>query len=109
MRGKTSGLDKRPWSAVDPPHGPVEAEFIRPVLLGESIAPFRLLSTPLCIVPARGQELLDSKAASQNGFRHLAAWLRDAETKWATHAQKRVDGRLRMTLLQRIDHTTCAG
>jgi hypothetical protein len=104
VRGKIGALDKRPWSTLAPPYGPVEAEFIRPVLLGESIAPFRLLNVPICIVPSRGREIFDSHGAAAAGFRHLAAWLRDAETKWGVHAAKRIDGKLRMTLLQRLDH-----
>jgi hypothetical protein len=104
VRGRIGALDKRPWSTLEPPYGPVEAEFIRPVLLGESIAPFRLLNVPICIVPTRGREIFDSHGAADAGYRHLAAWLRDAETKWAEHAAKRVDGKLRMTLIQRLDH-----
>jgi hypothetical protein len=104
LRGKVSSLDKRPWSGVEPPHGPVEAQFVRPVLLGESIAPFRLLGAPICVVPVRERELLDSRAASASGFRYLAAWLRGAEGKWAEHAAKGVDGRPRLTLLQQLDY-----
>jgi hypothetical protein len=104
VRGKTGPLDKRPWTTVEPPRGPVEAEFLRPVLLGESIAPFRLLTSATCVAPVRGREVLDSRSAADAGFRHLATWLRDAEAKWAAKASKRVDGALRMTLRQRIDY-----
>jgi hypothetical protein len=104
LRGKVGSLDKRPWSGVEPPQGPVEAEFLRPVLLGESIAPFRILPVPKAVIPAIGSEVLDAAAARHNGFRHLAAWLRDAEAKWAAHCQKRADGSPRMTLRQQLDH-----
>ena len=59
VRGKVGPLDKRPWKEVEPPNGPVEKEFLRPVLLGESIAPFRLLNPALCVVPVHGREILD--------------------------------------------------
>lgn len=104
VHGKTGPLDKRPWSTVEPPSGPVEAEFLRLVLLGESIAPFRVLTAATCVVPVRGREVLDSRSAADAGFRHLAAWLRDTEAKWAANASRRVDGTPRMTLRQRLDH-----
>jgi SAM-dependent methyltransferase len=51
VRGRTGPLDKSPWHKVEPPRGPVEAQFLRPLLLGETIAPFRLLDPALCVVP----------------------------------------------------------
>jgi hypothetical protein len=104
VRGRISAIDKPPWKSIDPPHGAIEAEFLRPVLLGESIAPFRLLIQALAVVPARGHELLVASAAVNAGYRHLAAWLRDAEAKWVAHCSKRADGTPRMTLHQRLDH-----
>jgi hypothetical protein len=92
VRGKTGSLDRVPWRNVDPPHGAVEAEFLRTILLGESIAPFRLLTTALAVIPAEGEAILDSKMASTAGHRHLAAWLRDIDAKWAAHCSKRQDG-----------------
>jgi SAM-dependent methyltransferase len=104
LKGKAGKLDKAPWNTVQPPHGPVEIEFVRTVLLGESIAPFRLLSMPNCVVPVHGREVMDSKAAADGGFRRLAAWMRDIEGKWGGLAAKQVNGDLRMTLRRRIDH-----
>ena len=104
VRGRESGQSKKPWSEVTPPEGPVESRFLRPVLLGESIAPFRLLSAPLSVLPLDGRTLLDAAAARAAGARHLAAWLRDIEAKWDAHSKKQTDGKLRMTLSQRLDH-----
>ena len=104
LRGRTGALDKRPWNAVEPPRGPVERRFLRPVVLGESVAPFRLLDTPLAVIPVEDGRLLDFAAAAAAGFPRLAAWLRDCEAKWDRHARRRTDGRPRMTLLQRLDH-----
>lgn len=103
VRGKVSSLDKRPWSDV-PPEGPVEQEFIGRVLLGESIAPFRVLRTLCAVIPFQRRDLLDSQAARNAGYRHLAAWLREIEAKWAVHCAKRTDGTPRMTLRQQLDH-----
>ena len=104
LRGREGGQSKPPWTHVAPPEGPVESRFLRPVLLGESIAPFRLLPAPLCVVPMEGGVLLDAAAARAAGARHLAAWLRDIEAKWAAHGTKRVDGTPRMTLLGQLDY-----
>jgi hypothetical protein len=104
VRGKTGSLDRAPWRYVDPPHGAVEAQFLRTILLGESIAPFRLLTTALAVIPAAGEAILDSETAATAGHRHLAAWLRDIDAKWASHCSKRQDGTPRMTLGQQLDH-----
>jgi hypothetical protein len=104
VHGKTGPLDKAPWKNVDPPRGPIEAEFLRPVLLGETIAPFRILTPALSVIPVSGSAVLDAMAAANAGHRYLAAWLRDAEAKWILHSNKQPDGTPRVTLNQRLDH-----
>ncbi|MGA7868728.1 MAG: N-6 DNA methylase, partial [Stellaceae bacterium] len=104
VRGRIGSLDRIPWREVEPPRGAVEAQFLRTVLLGEGIAPFRLLTTALAVIPAEGEVLLDSAAAAMASHRHLAAWLRDINAKWRTHCGKRTDGTPRMTLSQQLDH-----
>lgn len=104
VRGRTSSMDKRPWTGVQPPVGPVESEFLRPLLLGEGIAPFRLLGTALAVIPVEGEVVLDAGSAAAAGHRYLAGWLGDCEAKWTAHASRQPDGRPRMTLRQQIDH-----
>jgi len=104
VRGRTGPLDRMPWRNVDPPHGAVELQFLRPLLLGETVAPFRLLTPALAVIPVEGEAILDAAAAANLGHRHLAAWLRDIDAKWAAHCSKRQDGRPRMTLAQQLDH-----
>ncbi len=104
MQGHAGSLDKHPWTGVEPPRGPVEAEFLRPLALGESIAPFRMLDTVTAVIPLGSGKMLDAAAARADGYRDLAAWLADVEAKWAEHANKRADGQLRMTLSARLDH-----
>ena len=48
--------------------------------------------------------VLDAPTAANAGFRHLAAWLRDVESKWVMHSSKRADGAPRMSLKQQRDH-----
>ena len=98
MQGRAGPLDKRPWTAVEPPRGPVEVEFLRQLVLGENVAPFRMLQAVTAVIPLRDGTVLDSVAARGAGNRHLAAWLANVEAKWAEHANKASDGQLRMTL-----------
>lgn len=104
MRGRAGSLDKRPWTIVEPPRGPVEVQFLRRLILGETVAPFRLFTALTAVIPLEGNTVLDAAAARAAQHRHLAAWLDDVEAKWAEHSNKDVEGSPRMTLLQRIDH-----
>ena len=104
MQCRAGPLDKYPWTTVKPPLGPVEAEFLRPLVRGESVAPFRMLDTVTAVIPLNGNKVLDAAAARAAGHRHLSAWLADAEAKWAAHANKGTDGQTRMTLSAQIDH-----
>jgi hypothetical protein len=104
VRGRTGKLDKHPWNTVEPPQGPVEEVFLRRLLLGETIAPYRLLEPALAVIPLDGATLLDAAAARAAGHRYLAAWLRDIETKWAQHSNRTTAGAPRMTLSAQLDH-----
>lgn len=104
MRGRAGALDKAPWTGVEPPRGPVEAQFLRPMLLGESITPYRMLAPVTAVIPLEGSRVLNAAAAAEAGHSHLASWLRDIEAKWAANSNRAADGEPRMTLTQRIDH-----
>jgi len=54
MHGRAGPLDKYPWTTVEPPRGPVEAKFLRQIVLGETIVPFRLLDTVTAVIPLDG-------------------------------------------------------
>jgi N-6 DNA Methylase len=84
VRGRTSKQDKKPW----PLEGPVEAEFLRPVYLGESIAPYRVLSNVTGIIPwnLNKREVMDKDGAYSVGKRLLADWLTKAEALWDKHS-----------------------
>jgi hypothetical protein len=44
-------LDKPPWKDIEPPQSAFEAEFIRPVCFGESIAPYVCVDPVLGVIP----------------------------------------------------------
>ena len=89
VRGRTGSLDKAPWKGVPPPQGPVESEFLRPVYLGESIAPYRLLEPVLAVIPWDEQngEVLTSEKASRRGYSRLSSWLANTERLWQQHGK----------------------
>jgi hypothetical protein len=104
MRGRAGPLDKHPWTSVEPPRGPIENRFLRQLLLGETVVPFRLLKPTTAVIPLDGPNLLNSQSANEAGYRHLATWLRDTEAKWAEHSNKATNGEPRSSLQDRIDH-----
>ncbi|WP_374944434.1 N-6 DNA methylase [Sphingomonas sp.] len=100
VRSRITTLDKKPWSDLDPLEGPIEAEFLRPVWLGESIAPYRRLTPALGIIPydETGNMLLDADAASARNHTGLARWLKRAEKLWDDH------GSGKMSFERQIDY-----
>jgi hypothetical protein len=106
VRGREGSLDKAPWKTVPPPEGRVEREFIHPLYLGESIAPFRLLEPIEAVIPvAPGQTSpMNAAMAANEGWPRLAAWLAQCEAAWNTQSARGPNGTPRITLLERIDH-----
>lgn len=103
LRGRIGSLDKRPWTTVIPPEGPVERAFVRRIALGESVAPYCLLGLATGVVPMQNAAILTAATADAQGHRGLSAWLRDAEGKWNEHSNKAIDGNARMSLAERVD------
>ena len=69
-------------------------------MLGESIAPYRVLGSVPTVIPwdERTRTVLDAAAARSAGYVHLASWLTAAEGLWESH------GRGQMALSDRIDY-----
>lgn len=97
---RRSRQEKEPWRSLPPIRGQVEATFIRPLYLGESIAPYRVLGSVPTVVPwdERTRTVRDAAAARSAGYVHLASWLTAAEGLWESH------GRGQMALSDRIDY-----
>ena len=100
VRGRTGNQDKAPWKNVTPPRGPVDRAFLRPVLLGESIGPFRILRALQAVIPwdEKTRQLMDSRGATKRGYSRLAQWLEQTEALWEKHKQSS------MTHLERINY-----
>ena len=87
VRGRTGNQDKAPWKTITPPEGTVEKAFLRPVLLGESIAPFCILTQQWAVIPWNQEknEAMDATQAGQSGYPRLSQWLRKSEALWERH------------------------
>ena len=80
--------EKEPWKSLPAIENRVEAEFLRPVLLGESILPYRVFQPFEAVVPVTDKgEVLDAEAAANRGFDDLHGWMKKAEKVWNANAE----------------------
>ena len=112
VRGRKGTQDKEPWKYLEPPQGTVERNFLHPVLLGASIAPFRVLTAHQAVIPYGVEKqpdksrstlqqqgvLLDSKEAARQGYPRLAQWLEKTEALWKQNQSSA------LSLNERIDY-----
>lgn len=98
VRSMRSANEKLPWKALPGLEGAVEQEFVRPVHLGSTLLPFRLLDPWLSVIPWNGSGLLQGSDPQIDLFPGLADWWRNAELTWDSHK-----GSDRLTLLERVN------
>ncbi len=99
VRSLQRANDKKPWKDLPPLEGVVETEFLRPVLLGESIIPFRVAETFEALLPRDEQGQMDGQSDRLDAYEGLASWWRRAETVWEEHRSSN-----RLTLVQQLDY-----
>jgi SAM-dependent methyltransferase len=88
VMSRRSTQEKAPWKSLPGLENRVEAEFLRPILLGESILPFRIWNQLEAVVPVeRSGEVLDAEAALNRGYDGLCGWMKKAERAWIAHAE----------------------
>ncbi len=98
VQSARSSTEKMPWKEVRSLEAVVEAEFIRPILLGESILPFRALPAKRGVIPLEGTKLLDGEHPRLDFYPGLADWWRRAEQLWLYHRSSD-----RLTLREQLD------
>jgi hypothetical protein len=98
VRSARSSNEKPPWKTLPDMQGVVEAEFVRPVLLGANVVPYRVLPGREAVLPLEGGELLDGEHPHLDFYPGLAEWWRQAEQQWNAHRSSD-----RMTLRERLD------
>ena len=91
--------DKKPWKDLPALEGVVETEFLRPVLLGESVLPFRIATTFEAVLPWDWEGLMDGQSDRLDAYEGLASWWRKAEAVWEKHRSSD-----RLTLIQQLDY-----
>jgi hypothetical protein len=92
VRSHRSTQEKQPWKALASLEHAVEAEFLRPVLLGQSILPFRLFRPFEGVVPVDSTgKVIDARAASNRGKSGLHAWMGAAERLWEANKAAEFD------------------
>jgi hypothetical protein len=99
VRSRKRSLDKQPWKDLPEHQGVVESIFLRPAYLGESVAPFTILSVPEAIVPYDGTRLMHGSDERMDRYPGLAEWWRGAEAIWLSNRSS--DKR---TLLEQLDY-----
>jgi len=74
---------------VEPPQGKVDAKFLRPLLLGESILPYRMLRSFEGVIPwdEKNEKLFDSSTALKEGHIVLGEWLQQIESLYEQHSK----------------------
>jgi SAM-dependent methyltransferase len=98
VRSTRSATEKAPWKDLPSLEGTVESEFVKPVLLGESVLPYRVLPPRLAVIPVEGSRLLGGDDPRIDLYPALAEWWRAAEQLWMAHRSSE-----RLTLLEQLD------
>jgi SAM-dependent methyltransferase len=99
VQSARSSTEKKPWKTLPDMKGVVETEFVRPVLLGESVLPYRVLQAREAVLPLEGSELLNAEHPHLDLYPRFAEWWRQAEQQWNEH--RRSDS---LTLPERLDY-----
>jgi hypothetical protein len=87
---RRNSQEKQPWKSQPGVEHRVEAAFLHPVLLGESILPYRVWRPFEGVVPVTKQgAVLDAEAAANRGYSGLQGWMSAAEAIWNANAESR--------------------
>ncbi|MCI3224354.1 N-6 DNA methylase [Streptomyces sp. NP-1717] len=99
IRSQRSTLEKKPWKDLPDLEGSVEKQFVRPVLLGEHVVPYRILGADKAVLPIEGTNtLMHGEHDHLDRYPDLAMWWRNAERLWADHRSSD-----RLSLIQQLN------
>lgn len=99
VRSERSSTEKAPWKSLPDQEGVVEKQFIRPVVLGENVLPYRILSPRKAVLPIEGiSTLLHGDHENLDRYPDLAKWWRRAEQQWRNHRSTE-----RLTLMEQLN------
>ncbi|MFC3981721.1 N-6 DNA methylase [Streptosporangium jomthongense] len=98
VQSQRSSTEKIPWKNLPDTSGVIESEFVRPVLLGESIVPYRVLPAREAVLPIEGDRLIGSDDSRLDLYPGLAEWWRFVESQWVKYRSSD-----RLTLMEQLD------
>jgi hypothetical protein len=85
---RRNNQEKEPWKSLPGVEHRVETEFLHPVLLGESILPYRVWRPLEGVIPVTKEgAVLDSEGAASRGYTGLHGWMSAAEAIWKGHSE----------------------
>jgi hypothetical protein len=99
VASRRTSQEKEPWKSLPGIEHKVEAEFLRPVLLGESILPFQVFRPFEGVIPVNGDgTVMDARTAADRGYSGIVGWMRTTEKCWRDNAESE------MTLRERWNY-----
>lgn len=99
VRSVRSSTEKKPWKDLPDLQGVVEVEFVRPMLFGENVLPYRLLKPRQAVLPIDSDgTLMHGEHPNIDHYPDLATWWRKVEGLWEEHRSSD-----RLTLLEQLD------
>jgi hypothetical protein len=99
VRSFRGAAEKPPWRDLQSLEGSVEANFVFPAHVGDTILPFRPLDPRRAVIPWDGARLLDSKDEALTRYPGLHDWWMRVEKLWNDNRSSE-----RFSLLQRFDY-----
>lgn len=99
VRSASSSYEKPPWKNLRRLEGAVEAEFVRPVLLGENIVPFRTLGYREAVLPIIDDTVAHGSDLRIDYYPGLSEWWQQAEDTWEKYRSSN-----RLSLTQQLDY-----
>jgi SAM-dependent methyltransferase len=85
VASRRSANEKMPWKALPSMEGNIERPFVRPMHLGETILPYRVLKPLSVVVPWDGKRLLDTADERLASYQGMADWWKRAEAFWTAN------------------------
>lgn len=99
VASRRNSQEKEPWRSLPGIKHRVESEFLHPVLLGESILPYRVFRSFEGVIPVTSRgSVVDARAAADHGYMGLNGWMAAAEAVWNR------DGPGRMSFVEQLDY-----
>jgi len=94
VKSARSVQEKEPWKSIPSLFGSIEEDFVKPLRLGATIAPFRELNPEHAVIPWDGEKLLGQNINDLDEYPGLAKWWREAENVWTRNRPKYTKGNL---------------